>query len=234
VFLAGDAAHVHSPFGGHGMNTGVQDAANLGWKLALVLDGTAGDALLDTYEAERMPVARAILADSDQQMSAVVRAPRLLRPLLRPVLRAGFARRQRATRDDHPTYPAGPLTVDRSARRARVRAGDVVPDALVRVGGRPGRLHELLGPGFSVLTFGPTALPDLGPPAPHVRVLDVAGPADPTGAVRRAFAAGPDTAVVVRPDGYVGLLAHRGGGAAAAEYLRSLAAEAVPAAAVRG
>jgi 2-polyprenyl-6-methoxyphenol hydroxylase-like FAD-dependent oxidoreductase len=224
VFLAGDAAHVHSRFGGHGMNTGIQDAANLGWKLAMVLAGAAGDALLDTYEAERMPVARAILADSDDQMSAVVSPPRLLRPLLGPVLRAGFARRQRRTRDDHPTYRTGPLTVDASARRSRVRAGDLAPDAPVLVDGRPGRLHEVLRGGrFTVLTFGP-AVPEPGVIVPHIRLLDVSGVADPTGALRRAFAATPETAVVVRPDGYVGLLAHRAGAVAATGYLHSLAA----------
>jgi 2-polyprenyl-6-methoxyphenol hydroxylase-like FAD-dependent oxidoreductase len=57
VFLAGDAAHVHSPAGGQGMNTGIQDAANLAWKLALVCHGLTGDELLDSYEAERRPIA---------------------------------------------------------------------------------------------------------------------------------------------------------------------------------
>jgi len=61
VFLAGDAAHIHSPFGGQGMNVGLQDAFNLAWKLALVLRGKAQDSLLDTYQEERSPVARYIL-----------------------------------------------------------------------------------------------------------------------------------------------------------------------------
>ena len=60
IFLAGDAAHVHSPAGGQGMNTGIQDAYNLGWKLAAVIDGAA-EALLDTYEEERLPVAANVL-----------------------------------------------------------------------------------------------------------------------------------------------------------------------------
>jgi 2-polyprenyl-6-methoxyphenol hydroxylase-like FAD-dependent oxidoreductase len=57
VFIAGDAAHIHPPTGGQGMNTGIQDAYNLAWKLALVLDAAAPEALLDSYEAERRPVA---------------------------------------------------------------------------------------------------------------------------------------------------------------------------------
>jgi hypothetical protein len=65
VFLAGDAAHIHSPAGGQGMNTGVQDVFNLGWKLALVARGQALPGLLDSYEADRMPVARTILRGTD-------------------------------------------------------------------------------------------------------------------------------------------------------------------------
>ncbi|WP_043669727.1 FAD-dependent monooxygenase [Streptomyces xylophagus] len=64
VFLAGDAAHVHTPAGGQGMNTGLQDAANLGWKLAAVLNGHAPRTLLDTYQAERHPVGKAVLRSS--------------------------------------------------------------------------------------------------------------------------------------------------------------------------
>jgi 2-polyprenyl-6-methoxyphenol hydroxylase-like FAD-dependent oxidoreductase len=65
VFLAGDAAHVHSPVGGQGMNTGIQDAMNLGWKLAAVLQGRAGDELLDSYQAERHPVGSTVLRMTD-------------------------------------------------------------------------------------------------------------------------------------------------------------------------
>jgi 4,5-epoxidase len=61
IVLAGDAAHVHSPFGGQGMNTGIGDAENLAWKLAMVVDGTAEHALLDSYEAERRPIAANVL-----------------------------------------------------------------------------------------------------------------------------------------------------------------------------
>jgi 2-polyprenyl-6-methoxyphenol hydroxylase-like FAD-dependent oxidoreductase len=65
AFIAGDAAHIHSPAGGQGMNTGIQDAYNLAWKLALVHHGDASDALLDSYEAERQPIAKALLASTD-------------------------------------------------------------------------------------------------------------------------------------------------------------------------
>ena len=66
LFLVGDAAHIHSPAGGQGMNLGIGDAYNLGWKLALVVKGQAREALLDSYEAERVPVAKAVLRNSDR------------------------------------------------------------------------------------------------------------------------------------------------------------------------
>src|SRR5467141_4510014 len=71
-FLLGDAAHVHSPMGGQGMNTGLQDAYNLGWKLALVVNGHADAALLDSYEAERIPVAQRLLRTTDRAFNLVV------------------------------------------------------------------------------------------------------------------------------------------------------------------
>ncbi|MFF4403540.1 FAD-dependent monooxygenase [Streptomyces sp. NPDC001404] len=61
---------MHSPFGGHGMNTGIQDTYNLGWKLGLVLHGISDEGLLDTCQTEQLPVARAVLADSDRRFSA--------------------------------------------------------------------------------------------------------------------------------------------------------------------
>jgi 2-polyprenyl-6-methoxyphenol hydroxylase-like FAD-dependent oxidoreductase len=101
VFLAGDAAHIHSPAGAQGMNTGIQDAWNLGWKLALVLAGEAHADLLDTYEAERMPVGRGVLRFTDRAYRiATSRNPviRALRTSLAPeLIRLGLAfRRGRA------------------------------------------------------------------------------------------------------------------------------------------
>ena len=78
VLLAGDAAHVHHPIGGQGLNTGVQDAVNLGWKLALVANGSAPDNLLDSYHAERHPVAARVLQHTMAQMAAA--APPNRRP----------------------------------------------------------------------------------------------------------------------------------------------------------
>lgn len=96
-FVAGDAAHIHSPAGGQGMNTGLQDAANLAWKLALVLTGRAPSELLDSYHAERWPVGRKILQRTDRLFAAmssqagwVARARNFVLPLIAPTL-AGLA-----------------------------------------------------------------------------------------------------------------------------------------------
>ncbi|GAA1555879.1 hypothetical protein GCM10009678_43650 [Actinomadura kijaniata] len=130
VFLAGDAAHVHSPAGGMGMNTGLQDAANLGWKLAAALRG-APDALLDSYQDERHPVGRSVLHTS----GAIVRVDR--RADQRRRLRLPRARRGApAGRHPRPGRPArGRRRPVRGAARRAVRAG------------RGRRRHRLGGPG---------------------------------------------------------------------------------------
>ena len=131
VLLAGDAAHTHSPLGGQGMNLGIHDAVNLAWKLALVLDGRADDRLLDSFEAERRPVARQIVA-------ATGRATRLARtasPLvttvrafvMRRALRLNSVRRVVRTNLQMLTvaYRTSPIVV--RSHRSGLRPGDRVP-----------------------------------------------------------------------------------------------------------
>lgn len=89
VFLAGDAAHVHSPIGGQGMNTGIQDAVNLGWKLTAVLRGQASDGLLDTYQAERHPVGAQVLALTDGLTTLALSRSRI-RQVVQPWLLRGL------------------------------------------------------------------------------------------------------------------------------------------------
>jgi 2-polyprenyl-6-methoxyphenol hydroxylase-like FAD-dependent oxidoreductase len=81
AFVAGDAAHIHSPVGGQGMNTGIQDAYNLAWKLALVHKGRAKDSLLDSYEAERQPVAAALLSSTDRATRGIEQLSALRSPI---------------------------------------------------------------------------------------------------------------------------------------------------------
>jgi 2-polyprenyl-6-methoxyphenol hydroxylase-like FAD-dependent oxidoreductase len=231
VFLVGDAAHVHSPFGGHGMNTGIQDAANLGWKLALAVNGIAGDALLDTYAAERVPVARAVLADSDQRFKSAA-PPRLVRPLLAMVLKTFFTRAQRRDRTDHPTYRTGPLSDHQAPRRTRLHAGDPAPDAPLTIAGRPARLFDLLrGPHFTLLNLGvPGAAPAgalqsqilaytiVPETSPHAGERDTV--VDHTGLLQRVFAR--TASVLIRPDGYIGLTTSTTDPAPLNEYARHL------------
>ena len=123
VFLAGDAAHVHPPSGGQGLNSGVQDAYNLGWKLAAVLRG-APEALLDTYEEERRPVAASILGLSTR------------------LYRERSLRRGDETKQLQTNY-RGTSLAPKTSERGRVRAGDRAPDAEGRdEGGESARLFD--------------------------------------------------------------------------------------------
>jgi 2-polyprenyl-6-methoxyphenol hydroxylase-like FAD-dependent oxidoreductase len=145
VLLAGDAAHVHTPAGGQGMNTGLQDAANLGWKLAAVVNGRAGDALLDTYEAERHPVGKAVLRSS----GGIVRLAMANRPwtLAARAALTVFLGRVRPAR----TRMVGRLTgigvAYPAPRGAHRLVGTRVPDVTLK----EGRLYEALRDGEFVL-----------------------------------------------------------------------------------
>src|SRR5262245_31804726 len=166
MFLAGDAAHVHSPAGGQGMNTGIQDAWNLGWKLALVVRGT-NPVLLDSYQAERRPVARFVLRLADapfrvatgtSRVRRVVRTrllPRLapLAGRIGPLRRVGF----RIVSELGIRYRGSPLSIEGLPRlRTGPRSGDRVPDGPIERGDRAGWLHEALsGPRLHLLLTGP-------------------------------------------------------------------------------
>jgi len=136
VFLVGDAAHVHSPMGGQGMNTGIQDAANLAWKLSAALGGAA-DSILDSYQAERHPIGRQVLRQSGLMMRAVTLHPRparWLRDRLAPRLLArgpvrdavagrfaGTGLRYRPGRGDHPLVGTRATEVPLAAGRLTER-----------------------------------------------------------------------------------------------------------------
>ncbi len=188
VFLAGDAAHVHSPAGAQGMNTGIQEALNLGWKLARTIAGRAGEPLLDTYEMERHPIERDVLRQTAfiTQLAEAERGPmKLLRERVMPVL-AAFGPLRDAARlmvsELAIQYRRSPLTLER-VLDGGPRAGERAPDALVHVvdgplGRAPGtaRLYDLHDPGFFSL-FLLVQLPG-GPEA----ALDATGRLGPTAA----------------------------------------------------
>ncbi|MFG1643162.1 FAD-dependent oxidoreductase [Amycolatopsis sp. NPDC049252] len=212
VFLAGDAAHIHSPAGGQGMNTGIQDAHNLGWKLAAVVKG-ASPALLDTYEAERRPVAADVLTLSNARLAQAIDQQGI------PV------RRDASTTQLAIGYRGSALARDDRDDNAPLRAGDRAPDAtgLTTTEGER-RLFELTRGGqFTLLSFGTAALPA------DVRTLQVverpAGPgdiADTGGHLAAAYGAAEGTLVVIRPDGYVGLISDAGDVSAVAAYLTEI------------
>lgn len=167
VFLAGDAAHTHSPAGAQGMNSGIQDASNLGWKLALTSRGTAAGALLDSYDAERRPVAHAVLALThvlfwmETADNPVVRRARAaLAPLVVSLaLRHAWLRALgvRVVGQLWVRYPRGLAAVEGSPRLRRgPRAGHRLPDASLLRDQVPCRPHEALAtPAFHLLLCGP-------------------------------------------------------------------------------
>lgn len=164
VFLGGDAAHVHSPAGGQGMNSGIQDMVNLCWKVALVLRGQARPALLDTYDSDRMPVIRSLIAMTEKMTTFTnttnSTAHRLFRRLAPIALGRNTIQIKAATRLSQASisYRHAP-----SARAgvgiAGLNAGDRVPDWTVAVDGGMARLYELLDHRVPTLvTMG--AMPD--------------------------------------------------------------------------
>ncbi|AGP57207.1 hypothetical protein M271_28760 [Streptomyces rapamycinicus NRRL 5491] len=209
TFLIGDAAHIHSPAGGQGLNTSVQDAYNLGWKLGQVLRHGADPALLDSYEAERLPIATGVLGISTR---------------IHRAHRAGDAEGRRRTSEVHQlglSYRDGPLAVNErndGDHRNQLGAGDRAPDAPCALpDGTPVRLFDVLrGPHFTLLVLG-----DAPPPAPDtdfgglaptlgtagcVRTIRAGGPSpdllDPDGHLTTTY--GPAPALfLIRPDGYV-------------------------------
>jgi 2-polyprenyl-6-methoxyphenol hydroxylase-like FAD-dependent oxidoreductase len=206
LFIAGDAAHTHSPAGGQGMNTGIQDAANLGWKLAYGARARDPDikTLLDSYEIERRPVARRVIAmtraifwgeAATDPAARAVRAvaaglgPRVLPVLLRRHRVMGAAVGVLGQLNVH--YRASPLSVTGGRCPGLPRAGERLPDATVDTEQGTRRLHELTAhAGIHLLAQRDADLSDLGDLTHRV----------PTDRLRQ-----PGTGLAaIRPDGYVG------------------------------
>lgn len=206
VFLAGDAAHVHSPAGGQGMNTGIQDAYNLGWKLAAVLGGAA-PSLLDTYSEERVPVALAVLGDSTQKMHQTLAATEDTAGRLSAAL---GALSDDLTSGLPVAYPTSSLTLPGSGGSLPM-PGHRAPDAAgLRGQGFRGSLHDLLqGAQWTLLAFTDGEGPRLSGVARelvHVHRIGtttVTAIEDSRGEAHRAYRPQPGELVLVRPDGYL-------------------------------
>jgi hypothetical protein len=179
VLLAGDAAHVHSPAGGQGMNTGIQDAANLGWKLAAVVNGSAPERVLETYQEERHPVGKMVLRSSGALIRLAM-ARSVLARFSRNVVVGALLRFGPTARRATGTITG--LGISYRRRGDGPRVGERASDVALRDGGR---LYEALRRGRFVLVV-----------PPGFRVTD-------PGAADVVTAAEDAEALLVRPDGYV-------------------------------
>ncbi|MGA0609413.1 FAD-dependent oxidoreductase [Caldimonas sp. KR1-144] len=228
-FLLGDAAHIHSPVGAQGMNTGLQDAYNLAWKLAAVLRDGADEGLLDTYEAERLPIAQRLLATTDQAFRVAVtdnRVAGLLRTEVIARLAAFAMRRPRVQSLAFRTvsqigihYRSSPLseTAERWPAQAP-RAGDRFPwlKLVLRPGGEVEDLYARRDDTRWTLILAGQSAP--AEAAPEWQVIAL--PDAPANDAALARARIPRTSCfLLRPDGHIGWCAARFHAPAVARYL---------------
>jgi 2-polyprenyl-6-methoxyphenol hydroxylase-like FAD-dependent oxidoreductase len=228
IFLAGDAAHVMPPNGGWGGNVGVQDAHNLAWKLAMVIDGTAGPGLLSTYEAERRPVAELTM---EQAYSRYVTrtAPYLGVDRIQPVendlnVELGYRYRSAAVITDEPDDGR----VLENPRESGARPGSRAPHVWLHEHGETISSLDLFGRGFVLLT-GPGGVDfgaqDSSPALPKITIHKIESSVDAARVCPGADAYGvtPGWAALIRPDGFVGWRARRGEPASARAVADALA-----------
>jgi hypothetical protein len=197
VLLAGDAAHVHAPDGGQGLNVGVQDAVNLGWKLAQVVNGTSPEGLLDTYHAERHPVAARVLRTTMAQVALRRQDDRTkaLRDTIAGLLAMDEPRRRLAAE-------LSGLGIHYDLGEGHPLLGRRMPDLDLVTANGPLRVFTLLHDARPVLlNLGEPGGFDIGPWAGRVQPVDAryAG----TWELPALGAVTAPTAVLIRPDGYV-------------------------------
>jgi 2-polyprenyl-6-methoxyphenol hydroxylase-like FAD-dependent oxidoreductase len=203
VLLAGDAAHVHSPDGGQGLQTGVQDAVNLGWKLAQVVNRTSPDSLLDTYHAERHPVAARVLRTTMAHVA--LRRPdertEALRDTIAELLRADEPRERFAA------MMSG-LGIHYDLGEGHPLLGRRMPDLDLVAADGPLRVFELLHDARPVLlNLGEPGGFDITPWADRVQLIDAKYVG--TWELPALGAVTAPTAVLIRPDGYVAWVGDR-------------------------
>ena len=241
-FVAGDAAHIHSPAGGQGMNTGIQDAYNLAWKLALVDRGASPDSLLDSYTPERRPTALGVLGETDAMTrmvtlrNPIARSARnhlasvlgqfdfFSRQVSRNLSELGVAYRESPiVAEDRPGAILAPA--EALAFRRGPRPGDRVPDVPLEAPG-PDRLHRaLLGTRHVLLLFGevdPAVLDLAGRHAGEITTCRVGGEGtipDPDGHLAHRFGVRSAALYLIRPDGYVAYRAEPADAGGLAAYL---------------
>lgn len=208
VFLAGDAAHVHSPAGGQGMNTGIQDAANLAWKVALACRGTASSDLIATYQEERHPVAARVLKMSGRAIRMAMSTDRLRRGV-QDVVMAALTNipqfRKAATTilsEDDVAYLNSSLA---GGKEGVAKPGSALPDVPIEINGEPCSSTRLLRPtkpgSVYTLILMPEAQPDIWISSPLIEVRrwnqDFQ---DPAGHLQKALGLHAASGLLVRPD----------------------------------
>ncbi|MGH6983111.1 MAG: FAD-dependent monooxygenase [Stellaceae bacterium] len=208
VFLTGDAAHIHSPAGGQGMNTGIHDAFNLAWKLALTIKGKAGDRLLATYSPERSAVGDMVLRNAARLTRlATLHQPAaqwLRNKMVASVMRFAAARRvfARTMTELDIRYPKSALSQGRPSKR--LRPGDRAPDAAATVNGQRRQLFDVLNrDGFTLLAVGAAEAPSAVELAARFMPWIKAITASAEGEMNARYGAG---LYVIRPDWYVGFI----------------------------
>jgi len=197
VLLAGDAAHVHYPTGGQGLNIGVQDAVNLGWKLAQVVKKTAPESLLDTYHTERHPVAARVLRNTMAQVALLRTDDRTnaLRDTVSELLAMDEPRRRLAAE-------MSGLGIQYDLGEGHALLGRRMPDLDLRTANGPRRAFTLLHDARPVLlNLDEPGGFDITPWADRVRLIDARYVG--TWELPALGAVSPPTAVLIRPDGYV-------------------------------
>ncbi|AHH21939.1 putative monooxygenase [Nocardia nova SH22a] len=206
VFLAGDAAHIHYPAGGQGQNLGLQDAANLGWKLAAVLRGDAADALLDTYESERHPVAARVLQNTRAQTALQRPGPHAdaLRDSMSDLIGTDAVRHRLG-------LMITALDIRYDCAGDHPMTGRRVPDADLTTADGPVRMYELLRPAHPILLVrNGVDAPDIGPWKDRVEVVCAADSADEWTVPGIGTVTAPAYSLV-RPDGYIAWAANDAG-----------------------
>ena len=203
VLLAGDAAHVHSPQGGQGLNIGVQDAVNLGWKLAQVVNGTSPESLLDTYHAERHPVGARVLHNTMAQIALRGTDERTdaLRDTVTELLSMDEPRKRFAA------MMSG-LDIHYDLGEGHPLLGRRMPDLDLVTADGPLRVFTLLHDARPVLlNLGEPGGFDITPWADRVQLIDAAYAGVWELPVLGAVTA--PTAVLIRPDGHVAWVGRR-------------------------
>ena len=209
VFLAGDAAHIHSPAGGQGMNTGMQDAFNLAWKLNLVVKGVAKPSLLDTYSTERSAVGEMVLRNAGRMTEAAIARNPLIQGLRNAMVKFALSFPQighimaDTLSELNIAYPDSPLSVAGARHAEGTKPGHRWPEPLAADTGKS--RFMALGPADAVADLV-AKFPDLVEAASSAKRAD------------------PRDLTLVRPDGYVGFAAAASDRAGAESYLRGIAA----------